>query len=93
MNFNRTLDNWGLKLLKLLERIVPAGSDLDTLFNSYDDWRQMRYRIQQIKYRKLSRLARRKIRSSLGPGFEEPFEVAKGTDVGSPKIVSTGGGN
>jgi hypothetical protein len=43
MNFNRALDNVGLKLLKVFERIVPEGSDLDTLFNSYDDWRKMRH--------------------------------------------------
>ena len=44
MNCNRALDNVGLKLLKVFERIVPEGSDLDTLFNSYDDWRKMRHR-------------------------------------------------
>jgi hypothetical protein len=31
-----------LKLFKLVQLIAPEGSSLDAVFNSYDDWREMR---------------------------------------------------
>ena len=32
-------ENLRLKLFRALRRIVPKGSALDTIFDSYDDWR------------------------------------------------------
>jgi hypothetical protein len=32
-------ENFRLKLFRALRRIVPKGSALDTIFDSYDDWR------------------------------------------------------
>lgn len=34
--------NLRLKLFKLVQLIAPEGSSLDAVFNSYDDWREMR---------------------------------------------------
>ena len=31
-----------LKFFKVVQLIAPEGSSLDALFNSYDDWREMR---------------------------------------------------
>lgn len=36
------VSNIRLKLFKLVQLIAPEGSSLDAVFNSYDDWRQMR---------------------------------------------------
>ena len=36
------LPNLRLKLFKLVQLIAPEGSSLDAVFNSYDDWREMR---------------------------------------------------
>jgi len=36
------LPNLRLKLFKMVQLIAPEGSSLDALFNSYDDWREMR---------------------------------------------------
>jgi hypothetical protein len=34
-----------LKVMDALARIFPEGSDLDTIFWSYDDWREARERV------------------------------------------------
>lgn len=37
-----------------LARIFPEGSDLDTIFWSYDDWREARERVFASKARRLA---------------------------------------
>jgi len=35
-------ENFRLKLFRALRRIVPKGSAIDTIFDSYDDWRDFK---------------------------------------------------
>ncbi len=52
-----------LKVMDVLARIFPEGSELDTIFWSYDDWREAREKVFAAKARKLaaSRVARPKM--------------------------------
>ncbi len=43
-----------LKVMDALARIFPEGSDLDTIFWSYDDWREARERVFASKARRLA---------------------------------------
>ncbi len=43
-----------LKVMDALARIFPEGSDLDTIFWSYDDWREAREKVFASKARKLA---------------------------------------
>jgi hypothetical protein len=36
------LQRWRASVFRLLEKIAPAGSSLDVVFGSYDDWREYR---------------------------------------------------
>jgi hypothetical protein len=42
------------KVMDVLARMFPEGSDLDTIFWSYDDWREARERIFASRARKLA---------------------------------------
>jgi hypothetical protein len=43
-----------LKVMDTLARIFPEGSDLDTIFWSYDDWREARERVFAARAKKLA---------------------------------------
>ncbi len=43
-----------LKVMDALARIFPEGSDLDTIFWSYDDWREARERVFAARAAKLA---------------------------------------
>lgn len=43
-----------LKVMDVLARMFPEGSDLDPIFWSYDDWREARERVFASRAKKLS---------------------------------------
>ena len=43
-----------LKVMDALARIFPEGSELDTIFWSYDDWREAREKVFASKAGKLA---------------------------------------
>jgi hypothetical protein len=38
-------ENLRLKLFRALRRVVPKGSAIDTIFDSYDDWRNFKVEV------------------------------------------------
>jgi hypothetical protein len=48
-----------LKVMDALARIFPEGSDLDTYFWSYDDWREASEKVFACKAKKLAASVRR----------------------------------
>jgi len=43
-----------LKMMDALARVFPEGSELDTIFWSYDDWREAREKVLAAKAEKLA---------------------------------------
>ena len=43
------LSGFRLKMFRALQFLVPEGSSLDAVFNSYDDWRRYRARFSETK--------------------------------------------